>query len=758
MRPRYTLGILLLTLCAAAATVPRTSTLLPSGWRLSAPEGATATTGTMPQGIALSPNGSLLAVVESGVNPPALRIFEIPSLHERAAIPLPGAFGKPVWKDAAHVLVPGANADAVFDVDVRSDAVARAMSLPKGTWPAAVALGAGGTIAAVGDGDGAVHFGNGTTVVLEQSSHEEAHPGDALFDRSGKILYVAVRGENAVAAIPPADPAAMRVIPVALHPAALALSDDGSKLYVAESDDDAVGVVQTRTDALSAQISVALHDGSLRGYGASPNALLVHGDELFVSLGGENAVALVRGNRLVERIPAGWFPTGLAMSRNGTLYIANGLGERAPANPQFDPLQRGSPGYVGSITVGSIRSVPRFAYARAHQESLAVLDDARPVWTPLPAARTALRANGPIRHVIYIIKENRTYDQILGDLPGADGDPALAMFGERVTPNQHAIARRFGVFDNAYTNAQVSADGHNWTDAAFANDYVNRFWPPNYGGRRKMYDFQDGSAPDVPHDGYLWDDAKRAGVSYRDYGEDIDFAPRIPLIGINTFPGLTAHFDPGFVGWDLRYGDAARFAEWDREFRDFVAHGNLPQLEIVYFPNDHTAGTAPGMPTPQAYIGMNDWMVGRLVDAVSHSPYWRSTAIFALEDDAQNGPDHVSDQRSTFYVASPYARGGLQHAHYSTASFVHTIELLLGLAPLSIYDATARPLYDAFALTPVNLAPYDAVKPSIDLQATNTKTAYGAAISARMDFRHPDEADPRELNDILMHSGERDRR
>ncbi len=330
---------------------------------------------------------------------------------------------------------------------------------------------------------------------------------------------------------------------------------------------------------------------------------------------------------------------------------------------------------------------------------------------------------------------------------------SLTIYGSRVTPNQHALSKRFGIFDNAYVDAQVSANGHNWTDAAFANDYVERFWPPNYGGRRELYDFQQGNAPDVPHNGYLWDAAKRAHVTYRDYGEDVDEAGNSAMKTVlNTFPGLTAHFDPRYIGWDLSYMDTARYAEWEREFQAFVARSNLPQLEIVYFPNDHTAGTAPNMRTPQAYVAMNDWAVGRLVDTVSHSKYWKSTAIFVLEDDAQDGPDHVSDQRSTFYIASPYAKGGIQHGHYSTAGFVHTIEILLGLQPLSIYDETAQPLYSAFAMRAANSAPFTALKPEVSVDEFNKKTAYGSAISAKMNFSRPDAVDPRVLDDILAHA------
>ena len=225
-----------------------------------------------------------------------------------------------------------------------------------------------------------------------------------------------------------------------------------------------------------------------------------------------------------------------------------------------------------------------------------------------------------------------------------------------------------------------------------------------------------------------------------------------PPIAATDHPALQGHYDPAFVGWNLKYSDQDRFNEWKREFDKFVANRNLPQLEIVYFPNDHTSGTQANMPTPEAYVATNDWVVGQLVDAVSHSPYWKSTAIFILEDDAQNGPDHVSDQRSTFYIASPYGRGGVDHTHYSTVSFMRTIELLLGLAPLSVADTTTQPLYNLFALNPVNAAPYNAIKPGIDMNAVNNRAAYGSAISAHLDFSKPDAVDPRVLNDILKHA------
>jgi YVTN family beta-propeller protein len=743
-----------------AAAAAMMQTVLPSGWRLTPPAGPLATVGTMPQGIALSPDGKTLAVVESGVNPAALRLLDAKTLATIKVIALKGAFGKPVWADSSHVLVPGAATDAILSVNTTTSEI-QSLAVEKGAWPVAVSF---STTASRNPFDapaiitddrnnksgGTVRFGSlmglgaGTVTV-------GSHPAAAIFG-GYHFIYVVLRGQSSVVVIDTIPIPAKRIvknIAVGSHPCALALSADGSKLYVAVCDNDSVAIISTRTNTRIANIPVGMKTARVNGYGANPNALLVRGNDLFVSLGGENAVAHIRNDRVIGYIPAGWYPTGLAMGADGTLYVSNGKGEQAPANPEFHIGVRDGPGYVAAITVGSVRAIPRAAWGHTQLMTAQALSDLMPLWAPRKPTQTVIRPHGPITHVIYIIKENRSYDQVLGDLSGANGDASLTMFGRAVTPNQHAIAERFGIFDNAYANAQVSADGHNWTDAATANDYVERTWPVGYGSRRSGYDSQNGAGADVPHSGFLWDAAKRAGITYRDYGEgDCCGAPN----NIVTFPGLTGHYDPAFPGWNLSYSDLDRFAEWQREFKSFVARGDLPKLEIVYFPNDHLSGTRAGMPTPEAYMAMNDWVVGQLADAVSHSPYWKSTAIFVLEDDAQNGPDHVSDQRSTFYVASPYARGGVDHSHYSTVSFLRTIELLLGLAPLSVADTTSQPLYNIFATQTVNAAPYDAIKPGIDMNAVNAKAAYGSAISARLNFSRPDVADPKVLNDILEHA------
>ncbi|HUN29014.1 MAG TPA: hypothetical protein VMV65_04380, partial [Alphaproteobacteria bacterium] len=511
---------------------------------------------------------------------------------------------------------------------------------------------------------------------------------------------------------------------------------------VACSDADVIDVIDTSNDRVIARIDVGLPQGR----GASPNALAVAPDgTLYASLGAENAVAEIRGDRVVARAPAGWYPTGVAVDDHN-VYVSNGRGEGSRANPGFQPERRHDPEYVAAAMTGSVRAIARDEFDASSSAEVAAN---MPVPVPTPD-RTVVRAHGPIEHVIYIIKENRTYDQVLGDLPIGDGDPQLAWFGKDVTPNDHAIAMRFGVFDRTFTDAQVSANGHNWSTAAFANDYLERFWPPNYGGRRKQYDFEDGATASAPGTGYLWDDADKHGVSLRDYGEFVTDPANPGGLYTTHMAGLIGKIDGRFPGFDLKISDETRVDEWQREFEQFVRDGNLPTLIILRLPNDHTSGTYPGALTPQAYVAQNDHAFGRIVDVVSHSRYWASTAIFAIEDDSQNGPDHVDDQRTTFYLASPYAAPGVHHAHYTTSSVMRTIELLLGLPPMTIYDALAPPMYDAFALQP-DLRPYDVIAPKIDDTVKNLRTAYGAAQSERMDFRDADAADPRILNDILAH-------
>jgi hypothetical protein len=394
----------------------------------------------------------------------------------------------------------------------------------------------------------------------------------------------------------------------------------------------------------------------------------------------------------------------------------------------------------------------------------------------------------PIKHVIYILKENRTYDQVFGDLKQGDGSPDLTLFGAANTPNLHALAQRFGILDNFYADAEVSADGHNWAMSANASDYNEKTYPQVYSpavGRNRSYDFEGGSTVNLSAGGYLWDGAAQAGVSLRDYGEFANNAPLstatlIPegqacagptarsYIGVTvppgqvlcfqpttingtTTPALVGREDPNFRSYDLRYSEAERVQEWAREFNRFEQQRNLPQLEIMRLPNDHTAGTAPGRPTPQQYVAENDAAVGKVVDIVSHSRDWASTAIFVTEDDAQNGPDHVDAHRTTSLVISPFtqrSKARLDHTLYDTAAMLRTMELILGMKPLSQFDANAVPMWRLFQARP-DLRPFSVLPEGSAPATMNTADSFGAAQSAALNFDTEDQAPSAELNQIL---------
>ncbi len=723
---------------AALAAVP--ALVLPTGWSVGAPAGPVAATGTMPQGIALSPDASRVAVVESGAGPAGLRVYDSTTLTHPASVPLKGAFGKPVWDGNAHLWVALANAHGIGRISVLNATVERTIDTGQESWPAAIALSPDGARLAFSDDAGSqaavIHVAKGS---IENRIAPSEHPGDIAYSPDGTTIALTNRAGDSVL-VWPASGSVPRKIVVGRHPSALAFSANSQTLWVALADDDAVVAIDVRSGHVLKKRSLSIASSP----GVSPNSIAIaRNGTLYVTCGAINALAILTPDGRVSRIATGWYPDGVAVDASTRmLYILNGKGERSRPNPGFDPFVRGSAGYVAASLTGSVRKV------NLRNVSAALVP--RPS-APTPAQARTLRPGGPIKHVIYIIKENRSYDQVLGDVSGGDGMASLVLFGEAVTPNQHAIVRRFGLFDRAFTNAQVSADGHNWTDAAFANDYLERFWPPLYAGRRSLYDFEDGAQGSVPHNGYLWDAAARAHVTYRNYGEFVT-NPQIAGAPVTTQEAnLIGHTARNYPGFDMEISDLDRYAIWLREFHAYEKAGALPALEIIRLPNDHTAGTRPGAPTPQAFVAQNDLAFGRILEAVSHSKFWRSTAIFSVEDDAQNGPDHVDDQRSTYYLASPYARGGVNHTHYSTASVVRTIELILGLPALSTYDAAATPMYAAFSAL-ANFAPYSAILPSIDLHAVNKRTAYGAQRSARMDFRHADAADAGQLHDILYHA------
>jgi YVTN family beta-propeller protein len=588
--------------------------------------------------------------------------------------------------------------------------------------------------------------------------------------RDGGAAFVTNQGADTVSVLDltGTEPTVRRTLRVGTHPTKAVLDRGGRHLYVADADSDEVSVVDTRRERVTRTIALTPYPGAAVGSNPDSVALSPDGRRLYVANSGNNDLAVVdlRRGEVAGLIPTGWYPTTV-VAAGDRLFVTNAKGLGAgpndgPGHPDPDSPVRTAPDqYVGSMMVGTLSAIPVPGAARLAAYTGQVLANngfggLRRSWP-----RT------PIRHVIYVVKENRTYDQVLGSLGKGNGDPALTLFGDDTATNQRALARRFVTLDNFYADAEVSAQGWNWTVAANSDSFTEQTWAANYSGRHHPYPSENGDPAIAPNrdpaNAYIWDRLAGAGIAFRNYGFYV--APDSAGAWHAADPRLDAHTDHAFAGFDLACPDSpgtfaphrtgcgpARYTEWAREFRADVAAGTLPAVELVRLPNDHTSATRPGYPTPEAYVADNDWALGRLVEEVSHSPYWRSTAIFVTEDDAQDGPDHVDAHRTTSYVISPYSQTGrVDSTFYSTVSMLATMELVVGLPPLTQFDAYATPMLASFRGRP-DLRPYVALRPSYPFDAVNTASSPLAAASARQDLRGEDRIDERTFNEAIWRS------
>ena len=616
----------------------------------------------------------------------------------------------------------------------------------------------------------------------------------------GPVRHVASEGSVTVIDLRSGKPGAEIV--TGLHASALAVSPDGRHVVCANAASDHLSVIDTRRDAVVETIWAKPSAADL--FGAQPNALAFDrsGRTLYVANGTQNAVAVVafhpkgRRSKLQGLLPVGWFPGALAFDApRRRLHVANIKGH--PSTPRPDDTGREAPpgaagfnshhyhGSLSLVPVPDLDALPALSetvWRNLRRERIAeALLPPRPVQ---PARAVPERVGEPslIKHVVYVIKENRTYDQVLGDVAAGNGDPRLCIFGERTTPNQHKLVREFVLLDNTYCAGILSADGHQWSTTAIGTDYLERSfagWPRSY---------PDGMGEDEADAlayspaGFIWDNALRHGVRIRNYGEFM--APAVKwreptrkgtpdfLANYRTWKGESDEaafasepmietirpFSPtAYVGWEMAVPDQYRADFIIQELAEFAARGEFPQLTIICLPNDHTSGTSPGSPTPAATVADNDLALGRIVEALSHSPFWRDMAIFAIEDDPQGGWDHVSGYRTTAYVASPYARrGAVVSTQYNTTSLLRTLEQILGLPPMNQFDASAVPMWDAFTDTP-DFRPFVAVPSNVPLDEMNPPARAlvdpvarrDALASARMDFRQVDRAPEDALNRVL---------
>jgi YVTN family beta-propeller protein len=600
-------------------------------------------------------------------------------------------------------------------------------------------------------------------------------PYDVVVARNGARLYVSDWASRTVLVLDPADLRTVAKIAVGEHPNQIAVHPEDDRLFVACASSNSVAVIDTRRGIVTETIATALFPRAPEG--STPDALAVapDGETLYVANADNNCIAVIDiehpGRSQVKGfIPTGWYPTAVAVTPDGkSILVGVGKGNQTRPNPIDRSKVEAAAGgesrrlpfpYIGTTLSGAlgIVRVPDDKTLAAYTETVyrnCPYSDT--LLTNAPYARktaipTRVGDPSPIKHVIYIIKENRTYDQVFGDITRGNGDPTLVMFGEKITPNHHALAEEFVLLDNLYCNGHVSADGHPWSTMAYNTDYIARNWALTYSKRAGVDDDDEGDLSRAPS-GYLWDACARNNLTYRSYGE---YGARVSQPDGSfrmegRVPGLVGHTSPefGIVKAGKVVRDTDRVDTFLKELRDYENNGNLPRFIVMSLGEDHTTGTAPGTYTPQACVASNDLALGRLVEAVSHSKYWPETAIFVIEDDAQNGPDHVDAHRTVGLVVSPYTqRHALDSSQYSTVSMLRMIELILGLPPLSQFDAAARPMFDSFIDKP-DLTPYTHRPARVDLDATNDPLAYGADRSSRMDFSEYDKIDDFELNEIL---------
>ncbi len=778
--------VLVMAACRPAAEEASDSALnrLPTGVVLD-PAGASFEIGQLPLAMVTAPEGDRVVLLLNGWREQGIQVVNPATREVVQTLLQPAAFlGLAFAPDGQTLYASGGNQDVIYRYSWQAgeaalvDSLVLAAKAPNrsGTrYPSGLALSPDGRFLYVGenlaDSLAVVDLAQGRVVQRLASGR---YPYGVAVASDGTV-YVSSWGADDVRVYAPTSQGRLApdgAVPVARHPSALLLGGDDTRLFVTSGSTDRISVVDTETRRVLTDLIDAAPAGPSEG--STPNALALSSDgtRLFVAEADNNAVAVFDlspstsgvasaggEDLLVGRIPSGWYPTALAV-QGGDLLVASGKGLGAGSNADEGP-QPGRRAGPRGYTLGQYAGVLTVVEAKPSTDALAAYTERVAQANGWGVERTPYDYP-PFEHVIYIIKENRTYDQIFGDLPEGDGDTSLVFFPRRVSPNHHALAERFGLYDRFLVNAEVSPDGHNWSVGAYTTDYLQKTVPSLYSGRGRSYDYAglnrgerppDGDDAAEPANGYLWDLAQRKGISFRNFGEfvipeDVDPDDDMPPGYRGLKPFLEAHTDPDFPGYDLSIADQRRADVWIAALEEFVERGSMPALQIIRLPNDHTRGARPGALTPSAYMADNDLALGRVVEALSKTSFWASTAVFVVEDDSQNGPDHVDSHRAPFLAISPYNRPGVYHRFTNTTDVLATMEEILGLGQLSQFDYYGRPLRAVFADAP-DLSPYTALLPEVSLEEVNPEEGPGVAESMLLDFRFEDLADEDTFNRAL---------
>ncbi|HEV2354758.1 MAG TPA: bifunctional YncE family protein/alkaline phosphatase family protein, partial [Puia sp.] len=752
-------------------------TLLPNGWYLSPAGQSVPLSSDLPLNMALAPDGVHLAITNNGNGRQTIDLVDLTRHRLVSSTTIRESWlGLAFAERQPWLYVSGGNDDVIFRYRLRHDSLELRDSIVLGRpWPADKISPTGIAIDEDHDRlyvatkeDDALYVCDTRSMTVIQRVPLGAEAYTCLLNPKHTELYVTAWGGRKVWIVDTRNNALTDSVATDHHPNDMAISRDGRWLYVANANANTVSVIDVPARRVVETLHTAISPDA--PIGSTTNSVcLSEGDKtLYIANADNNYLAVFDvaepgHSRSLGFIPVGWYPT-CVRRRGREILVTNGKGLSSMPNPgepqpgqprNRTAYQKSGPPrdqYIGSMLKGTLSVIPapsaetlagytRQVY-RNTRYSVQRADEA-PGEAGNPIPRKAGESS-PIKYVFYVLKENRTYDQILGDMPEGNGDTSLCLFGARVTPNAHAIASQFVLLDNFYVDAEVSADGHNWSMAGYATDFTEKTWPSNYSGRGGNYDFDGQRAVANPTKGFIWNYCQRAGVSFRNYGEFEDHGP--PTLDVLR---ESQHHCIPYVGWDLDTQDVRREQIFEQDFDSLVRIGAVPHFSTVYLPNDHTSGLEKGAYTPTAHIADNDLALGRLVDHISHSRIWPETAIFVLEDDAQDGPDHVDAHRSPAYVISPYIKHhSVDHTMYSTTSILRTMELILGLPPMSQYDAAAMPLYRSFTATP-DAGVFSAMPARVDIDQRNTVSSPSAALSSHFDLSRPDAVPDGLLNEVI---------
>jgi YVTN family beta-propeller protein len=774
---------LLLATDSVAQTIPGSSksgkVLLPNGWSLS-PAGRSLPLGDLPLNIQISASKKLMAVTNNGQSKQSIQLIDPQSekiLHDQ---PIKKAwYGLKFSADEKKLYASGANDNIILIYPIIKKMLGKADTIVLGkAWPIEK-IGptgievddAGKRLYAVTKENNSLYIFDLTTNKLVNKVNLGSEAYDCLLSPDKTKLYISLWGADKLAIY---DIKAQKITSEILtenHPNEIIQNRTGKYLFVANASDNSVSVIDAKARKVIEVISTALYPTRLSG--STTNGLALSEDEktLYVANADNNCLAVFNVSNPGKSsskgfIPTGWYPTNVRVAGK-KIFVSNGKGFTSMANPDGpQPFKKTDDSgvhvgisaqkevqYIGGLFKGTLSIIDqptdqqlkmysKQVYANTPYNKQTEVISKGLANNPVPNVQGG---KSPIKYVFYVIKENRTYDQVFGDIKEGNGDPNLCLFPEKVTPNHHALAKEFVLLDNFYVDAEVSADGHNWSMAAYATDYTEKTWPTSYGSRGGTYDYEGSRQIAYPRDGYIWDYAKRAGISYRSYGAFVTKDGP-------TTKSLVGHTATNYPSYNLDIKDIDRITAFKSDFDSLLAMNAVAQFNTIRLGNDHTSGQRIGKLTPTAQVADNDLALGLLVEHISNSSIWKESAIFVLEDDAQNGPDHVDAHRSPAFVISPYIkRNSVNSSMYSTSGMLRTIELILGLPPMSQYDAAAVPFSDCFTPIP-DFKPYRVRAANVDLEQRNVAWNKSAQRSQEWNFAKEDAAPDLDLNEVVWKS------